>query len=117
MQGNGMQGNATAPPPDASKRTLVSWLLGGGVAASLASSSASVAGNSTDLSALGTRIRAIRDEIGLIRGDLSTMDLGSGGWLPFAALAAAALLVWLGIPAVAAIWLGLRWRRMPDGTT
>jgi hypothetical protein len=87
------------------------------LAASLASSSASVAGNATDLSALGTRIRAIRDEIGLIRGDLSTMDLGSGGWLAFAALAAVALLVWLGIPAVAAIWLGLRWRRMPDGTT
>jgi cytochrome b6-f complex iron-sulfur subunit len=32
-----MQGNATAPPPDAGRRTLVSWLLGGGVAASLAS--------------------------------------------------------------------------------
>jgi len=33
---------------------------------------------------------AARDEIGLIRGDLSTMDLGSGGWLAFAALAAVA---------------------------
>ena len=33
-----MQGNATtSPPPDAGRRTLVSWLLGGGVAASLAS--------------------------------------------------------------------------------
>ena len=33
-----MQGNATtSPPPDAGRRTLISWLLGGGVAASLAS--------------------------------------------------------------------------------
>ena len=33
-----MPGNSTAStPPDAGKRTLVSWLLGGGVAASLAS--------------------------------------------------------------------------------
>jgi Rieske Fe-S protein len=33
-----MQGNATtSPAPDAGRRTLVSWLLGGGVAASLAS--------------------------------------------------------------------------------
>ena len=33
-----MQGNATtSPPPDAGRRTLVSWLLGGGIAASLAS--------------------------------------------------------------------------------
>src|ERR1035437_1004196 len=32
-----MQGNATtSPPPDAGRRTLVSWLLGGGVAAPLA---------------------------------------------------------------------------------
>src|ERR1039458_10373853 len=33
-----MQENATtSPPPDAGRRTVVSWLLGGGVAASLAS--------------------------------------------------------------------------------
>ena len=33
-----MQGSApTSPAPDAGRRTLVSWLLGGGVAASLAS--------------------------------------------------------------------------------
>ena len=32
-----MEGNSTAPAPDAGRRTFVSWLLGGGVAASLAS--------------------------------------------------------------------------------
>jgi Rieske Fe-S protein len=32
-----MEGNPTAPAPDAGRRTVVSWLLGGGVAASLAS--------------------------------------------------------------------------------
>ena len=32
-----MDGNPTAPAPDAGRRTVVSWLLGGGVAASLAS--------------------------------------------------------------------------------
>ena len=32
-----MQGNAAAPSPNAGRRTFVSWLLGGGVAASLAS--------------------------------------------------------------------------------
>jgi hypothetical protein len=87
------------------------------LAASLGSSSASVAGSATDLSALGFRIRAIRDEIGLIRHDLSSLDLGTGGWLPIAALGVLALLGWLGIPAVAAIWLGLRRRRTPTATT
>src|ERR1019366_2838152 len=38
-----MQGNPTSLPPDAGRRTLVSWLLGGGVAASLASVFYSVA--------------------------------------------------------------------------
>jgi hypothetical protein len=83
------------------------------LATSLSTSAASVAGSATDLSALGSRLRAIRDEIGLIRGDLSSMDLGSGDWLPVAALGVVALLVWLAIPAVAAIWLGVRWRRTP----
>lgn len=87
------------------------------LAASLVSSSASVAGSATDLSTLGPRLRAIRDQIGLIRRDLSTMDLGSGGWLPIAALGVGALLIWLGIPAVAAIWFGLRWRRGRIETT
>ncbi len=81
------------------------------LATSLASSSASIASSTADLSALGTRIRAIGDEVGLIRGDLSDMDLDSGGWLPVAALGVVALLIWLAIPALAAIWLGLRWRR------
>jgi hypothetical protein len=87
------------------------------LAASLSSSAASVGGSATDLTALGVRVRAIRDEIGLIRNDLSSMDLGTGGWLPIAGLGVLALLVWLGIPAVAAIWLGLRWRRTPTAIT
>lgn len=86
------------------------------LAASLGSSAASVADSGSDLSALGVRIRAIRDEIGLIRRDLSTMDLATGGWLPIAALGVGAFLVWLAIPAAAAIWLGLRWRRTPSAT-
>src|ERR1039457_5919262 len=32
-----MQGNPTSPPPDVGRGTLVSWLFGGGIAASLAS--------------------------------------------------------------------------------
>src|ERR1039457_7078941 len=32
-----MEGNSSAPAPDAGRRTVVSWLLGGGVPASLAS--------------------------------------------------------------------------------
>lgn len=81
------------------------------LATSLTSSSGSLAGNATDLVTLGARVRAVRGEMDLIRRDLSTMDLASGNWLPTAALGAAALLLWLAIPALAAIWLGLRWRR------
>jgi hypothetical protein len=87
------------------------------LAASLNMSAASVTGSATDFSALGTRIRAIRDEIGLIRHDLSSPVLDSGGWLPIAGLGVVVLLSWLGIPAVAAIWLGLRWRRTPIAMT
>jgi hypothetical protein len=87
------------------------------LAASLGSSAAAVSGSATDLGALGVRIRVIRDEIGLIRQDLSNLDLGTGDWLTIAGLGVLALLVWLGIPAVAAIWLGLRWRRTPTAIT
>ncbi len=87
------------------------------LAASLASASVSIAGSTTDLGTLEGRLRAIHDQIGLVRGDLSAMDVGSGGWLPAAVMGAVALIVWLAIPAVAAIWLGLRWRRAPRNTT
>jgi hypothetical protein len=73
------------------------------VAADLDQAAASIDLSSEDMGSLASDLAAMRGRIGQVKANLAGID--AGRWR----LLAAAMIVWLAIPAVLSLWLGLRW--------
>lgn len=67
--------------------------------------------NTSDLTALGASLGKIADDMQAPRDRLAAIELDLGGPILIATFVLLALVVWLMVPALAAIWIGRRWRR------
>lgn len=73
------------------------------VAADLDQAATSIALGSEDMGALASDLAAMRSRIDRVKSNLAEIDAGRWRWL------AAAIVLWLAVPAVLSLWLGLRW--------
>jgi hypothetical protein len=81
------------------------------VAADLDRAAASIDLGATDMGALAVDLGRMRAQVNTARAGLAD-TLDAGRWR----LLGAAILAWLGVPALVSLWLGLRWWR-PDWTS
>jgi hypothetical protein len=77
----------------------------------LATTSAALGANATDVAAMAGRLGAVADSLAAARDRIAGVDtqLGLAGGLGIGVILA--IIAWPAVPAVAAIWLGRRWRR------
>jgi hypothetical protein len=78
---------------------------------SLGQTAGSLTQNGTDVQALGAKLGVISEDVAGIRTSVAALDLDYASWVWLGALVALIILGWLAVPAVAALWLGRRWRR------
>lgn len=81
------------------------------LASSLDRTSTALEANASDVSALGDRLDDVSVELEDIRGTLQAVDLEEARAIRLAFLVLIALLVWLALPALIAIWSGRRLTR------
>jgi hypothetical protein len=80
---------------------------------SLGQTAGSLTQNGTDVAALGAKLGVISEDVAGIRTSVADLSLDYASWVWLGALVALVILGWLAVPAVAALWLGRRWRRAP----
>jgi multidrug resistance efflux pump len=76
-----------------------------GVAADLEQAASSVRLSSGDMGSLAGQLASMRSNVEEVKANLASLDVAGWRWL------AAAILVWLAVPASVSLWLGLRWRQ------
>jgi hypothetical protein len=78
---------------------------------SLAEASASLDVNADDIRALGERLGTLAENLTVVRDRIAGVDTQLGGAAAVVIGVVLVMLGWLAVPALAATWIGRRWRR------
>lgn len=77
----------------------------------LDSTAAALGTNAVDVAAMAVKLGAVSDSLVAARDRISSVDTSLNGAGALAMGVVLAIIAWLAVPAFAALWIGLRWRR------
>jgi hypothetical protein len=82
-----------------------------GLSGNLDSTATALATNATDVAAMAVKLGAVSDSLQSARDRIVSVDTSLNGAGALAIGVVLAIIAWLAVPAFAALWVGLRWRR------